>query len=363
MLTTELGLAEWTAATAVIAGGMALLAVLLRSSDQPALRSAAGGCAGGARPPAKGILADVDRAVRHVRPAFGDDCSSYRIPRSRRGHGQRRPRRRPRARGGRVFRLRVRPARRRARAAGGLRHAPRRRRAAAADAPRRGPDRARRARARADRDHRRRALRPALHGLPRPRRGALRVAARRADPRPIGAPGGSDERARRRRPREWHDDEVELLETIASQVARRSRTRSLYDRSRRARDRAGGAGPHLRGRLAVAVRVGDAGRDRRDRPRCRAREDLRARARRTGRTCTSHSATATPTAATTAWSSSPAARRPTRRARSAVPLVWKTRTIGALVLPAARPVHDGGADAARVGRPPGGRRRSSRAAA
>ncbi len=30
MLTTELGLAEWTAATAVIAGGMALLAVLLR---------------------------------------------------------------------------------------------------------------------------------------------------------------------------------------------------------------------------------------------------------------------------------------------------------------------------------------------
>ena len=31
MLTTELGLAEWTAATAVIAGGMALLAVLLRT--------------------------------------------------------------------------------------------------------------------------------------------------------------------------------------------------------------------------------------------------------------------------------------------------------------------------------------------
>jgi hypothetical protein len=31
MLTTELGLAEWTAATAAIAGGMALLAVLLRT--------------------------------------------------------------------------------------------------------------------------------------------------------------------------------------------------------------------------------------------------------------------------------------------------------------------------------------------
>jgi hypothetical protein len=31
VLTTELGLAEWTAATAVIAGGMALLAVLLRT--------------------------------------------------------------------------------------------------------------------------------------------------------------------------------------------------------------------------------------------------------------------------------------------------------------------------------------------
>lgn len=31
MLTTELGLVEWTAATAVIAGGMALLAVLLRT--------------------------------------------------------------------------------------------------------------------------------------------------------------------------------------------------------------------------------------------------------------------------------------------------------------------------------------------
>ena len=31
MLTTELGLAEWTAATAVIAGGMAMLAVLLRT--------------------------------------------------------------------------------------------------------------------------------------------------------------------------------------------------------------------------------------------------------------------------------------------------------------------------------------------
>ncbi|MDX6378478.1 MAG: hypothetical protein QOE98_2781 [Gaiellaceae bacterium] len=31
MLTTELGLAEWTAATIVIAGGMALLAVLLRT--------------------------------------------------------------------------------------------------------------------------------------------------------------------------------------------------------------------------------------------------------------------------------------------------------------------------------------------
>ena len=31
MLTTQLGLAEWTAATVVIAGGMALLAVLLRS--------------------------------------------------------------------------------------------------------------------------------------------------------------------------------------------------------------------------------------------------------------------------------------------------------------------------------------------
>ncbi len=31
MLTTELGLAEWTVATAVIAGGMALLAVLLRT--------------------------------------------------------------------------------------------------------------------------------------------------------------------------------------------------------------------------------------------------------------------------------------------------------------------------------------------
>ncbi len=31
MLTTELGLTEWTAATAIIAGGMALLAVLLRT--------------------------------------------------------------------------------------------------------------------------------------------------------------------------------------------------------------------------------------------------------------------------------------------------------------------------------------------
>jgi hypothetical protein len=31
MLTTELGLAEWTVATTIIAGGMALLAVLLRT--------------------------------------------------------------------------------------------------------------------------------------------------------------------------------------------------------------------------------------------------------------------------------------------------------------------------------------------
>ncbi len=76
----------------------------------------------------------------------------------------------------------------------------------------------------------------------------------RSDPRFMGFPGLDEERfesllavpildrserlagamnVRTAEPREWHDDEVELLETIASQVAQAIENAKLYDRSRR----------------------------------------------------------------------------------------------------------------------------------
>ena len=300
-------------------------------------------------------------ATRSV--AFGDDCSSYRIPGSRRGHGQRRPRRRPRARGGRLFRVRVRPARRRARAAGRLRHAPRRRRAAAADAPRRGPHRAT-PRASASRSRSRptpaptRASRASTACDEERFESLLAVPILDRSERLAGAMN-----VRTAQPREWHDDEVELLETIASQVAQAIENATPVRPVAPAGDRARGAGPHLRGRLAVAVRVGDAGRDRRHRPRRRARE-------RPARSCSSRR-----TACHVAQRDGDAdggddapdrarrhVRRPTRRARWRCRWCGRRGTIGALVCLRPGAVHD--ARSARCsGRSPTRRRRPSSPAA
>ena len=125
----SLGLAEWTATRRSHRRrhGAARRDAAAVDRDPRALRSYGRWMCGGSASTGQGYSGRRGSCCATRSAAFGDDCRRHGLARSRRGHGQRRPRRRPRARGGRLLRVRVRPAGRRARAAGRVRHAARRR--------------------------------------------------------------------------------------------------------------------------------------------------------------------------------------------------------------------------------------------
>ena len=130
-----------------------------------------------------------------------------------------------------LLRLPLRRSRRRARPARHPRNRSRSDDAKAANAPRRGDHGDRRRRARADHDRGPGSPRPPLQGLPEPPGGPVRVDPRRTDPRPREA-GRSAQRPDDR-PREFTQDEIDLLLAIADQVAQTIEHAKLYSEAQR----------------------------------------------------------------------------------------------------------------------------------